>query len=152
MKILVFLLFILSTNLSANNLHEPLYLIKKQDSLCIYTNNPNSKLRDDYITLIYMGIPGPNSKFVSEIVIENLAHPPLYEESCILFPLKDIKKSGPYSLILDMDKSYAADFCINFDDQKNISIHNLGNQLQCQKSKYKNPFNLSLEIKKLFLK
>ncbi|WP_180008820.1 NF045616 family extracytoplasmic (lipo)protein [Acinetobacter sp. YH16057] len=152
MKILSLLILLFSTNIFADQLHEPLYLIKKQNSLCIYTNNPSSKLRDDHITLISLGIPGSNAGSVSETIIKNLVHPPIYEENCLSFSLKNIRKSGPYSVVLDMDKTYAANFCITVDDQKKISIHKQGSQLQCQKSIYNNPFNISLEIKKNFIK
>ncbi|WP_179999982.1 NF045616 family extracytoplasmic (lipo)protein [Acinetobacter sp. YH12239] len=152
MNKLSFFILLFSTNVLAHQLHEPLYLTKKQNSLCIYTNNPNSKLRDDHIALITLGIPGYNARSVSEVVIEKLKTPPIYEENCLLFSLKDIKESGPYSLILDMDKTYATDFCINLHDQKNISIHKLGSQLQCQKSEYANPFSLSVELKKIIKK
>lgn len=152
MKILGLFILFLSSHAFANQLHEQLYLLKNQNSLCLYTNNSNSELRDDHITLITLGVPGINARSISEVVINNLKTPPRYEVDCIPFSLKDVTESGPYSLVLDMDKTYAANFCLMVDNNKNISIHELGSQLQCQANVYKNPFSFSLEIKKCFIK
>ncbi|NAR36432.1 hypothetical protein DZC41_01970 [Acinetobacter haemolyticus] len=152
MRMLGLFILFLSSHAFANQLHEQLYLSKTQNSLCLYTNNPNSKLRDDNIALINLSIPGSNARSVSEDVVDNLKTPPRYESDCLLFSLKDVTESGPYSLVLDMDKTYAANFCLVVDDKKNTSIHKLGSQLQCQQSEYKNPFSISLEIKKILYK
>lgn len=151
MKLFLLFLIFLSTHSFANRLYEPLYLKKTATGLCFYTNNSNTKLRDDHIILATLGSSGLTPEYVKEFTLNNIKKAPITKQSCITLPIDNIKNSGPYTLTIETGRLYTAYFCLS---KKNnvITLHNRGSNMTCHKRDYKNPFHPILEIKNLFSK
>lgn len=99
---------------------KPLYAIVKDKSICIYTNDVDTKPYNNQIYL-YMGgiVSGQNYKSTYSKIYKNIKMP-IDKNSCIPIPSSYFNKAIPFDVTLDMEQSYARRICVNQSSKKII--------------------------------
>lgn len=99
---------------------KPLYAIVKDKSICIYTNDIDTKPYNNQIYLHMGGIvSGQNYKSTYSKIYKNIKMP-IDKNSCISIPSTYFNKAIPFDVTLDMEQSYARRICINQSSKKII--------------------------------
>ena len=97
---------------------KPIYAIVKDKSICIYTNDIDTKPYNNQIYL-YMGgiVSGQNYKSTYSKIYKNIKMP-IDKNSCIPIPSAYFNKAIPFDVTLDMEQSYARRICVNQSSKK----------------------------------
>lgn len=130
---LLFLLIISSKALSSPTL--PLYMIVKNKDLCVFTRDKNSKPYENGFTL-YMGTMDSKQGYKTsyEKSYKNIKVP-TEENNCLTIDNSKFTQQIPYSINLDMNKTYSRRVCIKNENNR-MKLVEAKSTFQCGTNEY----------------
>lgn len=143
----LFLLFILMifNSFAVASAELKLYVKIKNNDVCVYTNDLESKYYEGRIYL-YMGEVYSDQAYKSSYMAtyHKINIPKNYND-CIAIRSSNFKKNTPYDINLDMNKAYSQRICVSKTNDK-VELMNVINGYTCGTEKY----NYSGEINESF--